>query len=275
MSLANKAKVKSLFVYPLKSCGAVELTEMIIGPRGPYFDRQWMLVDEDNQFLTQRQFPQLARVKVALGSSAISVNIEGTSFEIEKTEKDPEDCKRALTVKVWGSEVKASAESFKINQTFSDFLKKRVKLVQFREFSERPVPSLFPDFETHIRFADSRPLLLTNTQSLQDFNSLLETPIPMNRFRPNVIVEAEGAFVEDKWTHWSVKGATFSQPKLCSRCVMITVDQEKGVSPGPEPLKILSQFRKINGKAMFGVLFIPEKSGVLRVGDELQAELNG
>lgn len=269
MSSGNNAiRIQKLYIYPIKSCGAVELNEMKVGLRGPDFDRQWMLVDEKNQFITQRQFPELARIKLKLESSQLKIQIKNSFFDIFLG--DAANSSESVSVKVWKDEVQASIEDQKINQAFSDFLNQPIRLVQFRDFSQRPVPSAVKGFDTHVRFADSRPILLTNTKSLELFNSWLESPVSMSRFRPNVIVETQEAFEEDHWSRWENESLRFSQPKLCSRCVMINVDQESGEVPSPLPLKTLATHRLIQGKAIFGVHFTPEGSGVLRVGNQLE-----
>jgi len=134
------------------------------------------------------------------------------------------------------------------------------------EESLRPVD---PDYAREgdiVSFADAFPLLLISQPSLDDLNSRLVVPVPMNRFRPNIVVSGCGAYDEDKWKIIRVGGTFFHVKKPCSRCVTTTIDQTTGVQ-GKEPLATLSKYRNIDGEVFFGQNIIPEGLGVLHIGD--------
>ena len=120
-----------------------------------------------------------------------------------------------------------------------------------------------------VSFADAFPLLLISQASLDDLNSKLAVPVPMNRFRPNIVINGCGAFDEDGWKKIRVGNMVFHVMKPCGRCVTTTVDQSTGVQ-GKEPLATLSKYRKVDGKVLFGQNVIPEKRGMVHVGDVVE-----
>jgi uncharacterized protein YcbX len=121
-----------------------------------------------------------------------------------------------------------------------------------------------------VSFADGYPFLLIGQASLDDLNSRLAEPVPMNRFRPNFVVEGAEPFAEDTWKKISIGKTVFHVVKPCERCVITTIDQVKGTK-GKEPLTTLNTFRNFNGKVLFGQNLIAEKPGaVLKVGDKIE-----
>lgn len=268
-------KIDSLWVYPIKSCQGISLQSLAIDEQGPRYDRQWMLVDERGRFISQREQPLLAQVKteiddrekllyVTLPQGKFELPLEGSSMPSEKT---------SAQVQIWQTELSADIENPRINSAFSKFLDKTVRLVRYTDQSQRKLNSMGGDYIPETRFADSRPLLLTNLSSLQQLNQELEKtgalPVEIKRFRPNVVVQGNQAYQEDHWQGWQSGNVKFSQRKPCSRCVMINIDQQTGKNLGPEPLKTLARTHTLDGKVIFGSLYIPENKGLLKVGDEI------
>jgi hypothetical protein len=259
-------KVLSLHLYPLKSCQGQKVETLTISSEGPVGDRQWMLIDDNGVFLSQRTVPKMATVQVMLNEQGLSLGL-GKQFFVAPASSA---FKRPVSVEVWGTKFEAALEADLFSQAISQYLGLSCRLVRYAPFSKRSVGTPTASWQTEVRFSDSRPLLLLNTKSLEDLNQRLSTPVEMNRFRGNVIFEGVEPFEEDHWARIQVGEVVLSQPKLCSRCKIITLDQITGASAGSEPLKTLSGYRRDGNKVNFGVLWIPENAGVIKRGDSLQ-----
>lgn len=259
--------VQELNIYPVKSCQGQALKEMIVTQEGPEGDRQWMLVDENGEFLTQRTLPKLATVQVMSNDQGLSLGLGKQFFVVPKNNS----FKRLIKAKVWNDEVEAALEADLFSQAFSQYLGVNCRLVRYTPNSKRHVPwTQEGEWKPEVRFADGRPLSLLNTKSLEDLNTKLATPVGIDRFRGNIVFNGTQAFEEEAWKKIRIGEVVFSNPKKCSRCKMITMDQKTGVSENPEPLKTLSTYRRDGNKVNFGVLWIPENPGVIRLGDSVQ-----
>lgn len=262
-------------VYPIKSLGGIALDEAIVEDKGLQCDRRWMLVDETGEFFTQREFPMMATLKVALGKDSLKVTTkDGDSIFVPFAENKAGAEKR---VSVWGSKLKARVAESSINQWFSDVLQKKCELVQINENSKRLVSPYYAvkKYKDEVGFADGYPVLLIGESSLEDLNSKLENPIPMNRFRPNLVVKNSEAFAEDNWKRIKIGEIVFHLVKPCARCVMTTINQETGVSDGKEPLKTLSTYRLVKrggkSKINFGQNLIAENAGAkIKIGEKVE-----
>ena len=259
-------------VYPIKSLGGISLSNSIVENRGLKYDRRWMLVDEKNKFLTQREFPKMATVGIEIAKKGLIVSSNGKSlevpFEIETDE--------AKVVKVWSSRCRAKIYEKPINDWFSDVLQTSCKLALMPEEAARRVNYFYAVHKDDaVSFADGYPILIANEESLNDLNSRLKMPVPMNRFRPNLVFTGADAFAEDGWKQISIGGAIFHVVKPCGRCVMTTIDQTSGEKQGTEPLKTLASYRipkrSIKKKILFGQNMIAENVGeIIRVGDKIE-----
>lgn len=266
-------KIEALRIYPIKGCGHLELTEMFLGTSGPEAktesqtigDREWVLIDEKGVFLSQRTDPRLATVTCAVTKQNLQIQIPSiASFDLpSKKNSDRVDAS------VWSSVVSASLENQKVHQAFSDFLGKEVRLCRFDETSRREASSKGVGLGVQVRFSDAQQILVINLASLQDLNRQLVTPIPFDRFRPNIVLSSENAWDEDRWTRLQVRSLELEAVKPCGRCVVITIDQKTGVSPSKEPLKVLSSFRKIGNSVAFGQYYLSRTGGSIRVGDQI------
>lgn len=259
-------------IYPVKSLAGISLKESKIERRGLEFDRRWLLVDENNKFLTQREFPKMATVKTEITPDALLVSNNGNSLKIAF---EPETVE-TKTVKIWSSRCRAKIYETAVNEWFSDVLETNCKLVVMPEATRRKVNYFYAvQKDDHVSFADAYPFLLIGENSLADLNSRLAENLPMNRFRPNLVVTDSEAFSEDGWKKIKIGETVFHVVKPCARCVMTTIDQEAGVKDGKEPLKTLASFRipkrSIKKKILFGQNLIAETAGaVLRVGDQVE-----
>lgn len=259
-------------VYPIKSLGGVFLESSTVENRGLQFDRRWMLVDENNKFLTQREFPKMATVSVEIFKDRLGVSLDGKSLEIPfKT-----GAEETKVVKVWSSRCRAEIYGDNINEWFRDVLQTDCRLALMPEQTTRKVSYFYAIRQDDaVSFADGYPVLLIGEESLNDLNSRLGAPVPMNRFRPNLVVSGADAFAEDGWKQIKIGDAIFHVVKPCGRCVMTTIDQTSGEKQGTEPLKTLAKYRvpkrSVKKKILFGQNLIAENVGaVINVGDKIE-----
>ena len=264
-------RVTALNIYPVKSCRGISLTEMNMTAQGPAFDRQWMIVDSDNQFMTLRTFSKLAEIKTAVQGNFLHLYAGAHKILINTLE----ECVTMEEVTVWGDVVRAGIENRSINEALSDFLSKTVKLTRYQSSSFRGLDEAGTLVAEQMMFADSRPVLLTNESSLKDLNEKLAAkklePSLMERFRANILVSGLAAYQEDDIVECKVGAVTLQNPHLCGRCPIITQDAETGTVVSRETLKTLADYRKKAGSRgiPFGVHFTPASTGTIRVGDQL------
>jgi len=210
----------------------------------------------------------MALVEIAVRDSSLSASVNGTSIDIPMTP----DGGDVAEVTIWNDTVQARPYDDKTNAWFSDALDVKCRLVLLPGESKRPIDSNYavaPDNE--VSLADGYPFLLIGEGSLADLNSRLKAPVPMNRFRPNLVVAGTEAFAEDTWKRIRVGDVEFHLVKPCERCVLTTVDQSIGEKTGKEPLKTLSTYRNQNNKVLFGQNLIAESAGgSVRVGDAVE-----
>ena len=264
--------ISEINIYPVKSLAGISLNESKIERRGLEFDRRWMLIDENNKFLTQREFPKMATVKTEILSDGLQVSSDGNKLLISFAPQSNE----TETVKIWSARCKAKIYEDAINEWFSDILQTNCKLAVMPEQTQRKVNYFYAvQKDDHVSFADGYPFLIIGENSLKDLNSRLKEDLPMNRFRPNFVVADSEGFAEDSWKKLKIGETIFHVVKPCARCVMTTIEQSNGEKQGIEPLKTLASFRipkrSVKKKILFGQNLIAEKAGdILRVGDKIE-----
>lgn len=260
--------LSEITIYPVKSLGGIHLKEAGVEKKGLKHDRRFMLVDENNNFVTQRTFPKLALIKTTLNEEGIILeNSEFGSILVPFVFLT----KNYAEVKVWNSLCKVLVTEDKLNKILSDFLNISCKLVYMPEEFERTVSPTYDVLgNSVVSFADGYPFLLISQESLNDLNSKTDEYIPMDRFRTNLVFSGGTAFQEDTWKKISINGVIFHIVKPCERCVMTTVDQKEGKSFSKEPLKTLAKYRNINGKVIFGQNLLVENEGLIKVGDKVE-----
>ncbi len=263
------ATLTQINIYPVKSLGGFSLNAANVEPRGLQHDRRWMLVDRNGRFLTQRALPRMALVSAGLTPGGLVLSAPG--MEPLRLPFGPESSARRQTVQVWRSVCEAAPVGEEADGWFGEFLGVPCRLVYMPDETRRAVNPEYSAGEGIVSFADGYPLLLLGEASLSDLNSRLEQPVPMNRFRPNLVVSGASAYAEDGWTKIRIGGVMFHGVKPCDRCSLITVDQAMGEACGPEPLKTLASYRLQDQKVLFGQLLIPDGAGVVRVGDAVEA----
>ncbi len=260
-------------IYPIKSLGGISLTESVIEEKGLQYDRRWMLVDENGDFLSQREHPRMATFKMSLTENGLGVTHDNDHLEIPFEPLSKEKIK----VRIWNDVTDAVPYPEEINVWFSRHLAKNCRLVKMQEETRREVDPEYAIRQNRdvVSFADGYPFLLIGENSLHDLNSRLDQPIPMNRFRPNLVVSGTEPFEEGNWKQVRIGETVFHSVKPCARCVMTTIDQNTGLSNAPEPLKTLSKYRLVrkNGKSkiLFGENLIAEAPGkTIRLRDKVE-----
>lgn len=260
-------KIQSLHLYPIKSARGVDVERIEVLEDGPQLDRQWMIVDSEGLFQTQRATPEMARIETFLRPDALEVRIEGESFRLPYSNPDA----TTRLVKVWKSEVLADeVGNILLNEALSELMGKVVTLVHFGPSAERSVIKSQIDFKARFRFADSASFLVVNAASLTDLNSRLKEPVPMNRFRPNIVIEGAPAWAEDHWKSLACGTVKLDFALACGRCQVITQDQLTGIPRSRDPLLTLSQFRRKGNSIEFGMHAVQRSLGPLKVGDSVQ-----
>ncbi|MDY7013829.1 MAG: MOSC domain-containing protein [Cyanobacteriota bacterium] len=272
--------VTGVFIYPIKSCRGIALQQAEVTPKGFAWDREFTIVDEGGKFITQRHYPQLAKVRVALERDAIALSLEDDSCE--SFQFTPQLDGAEIRVEIWRDRVIGIDQGNRVARWLQTALNVtgNFRLVRASPHHPRPVnPKYAVRDGDPVSFADGYPFLLTNTASLDELNRRLEATynghaqaVPMNRFRPNIVVNGDEPFAEDRWDAIQIGEVSFDLVKPCDRCIITTTNQFDGErnSQG-EPLKTLSTFRSVSQVGiLFGENMIPRHVGSIQVGDRAE-----
>jgi len=270
-SLGSPVYLSAIHVYPLKGGRGLDLLSSQVEPWGLAGDRRWLLVDPDSRFISQREHPALARL-VVTGAAGAGIGVSAAGWAPLPVAV-PGPSAQMLKVTVWRSTVLAAAAGPQADSWFSAFLGQPVRLVYLDDPTRRAVDPEFGRDGDVVSFADGYPLLLTSTGSLDQLGQWLTDagaqPVPMNRFRPNVVVTGSGPWDEDHWRRVRIGAVSFRVAKPCGRCVVTTTDQITG-ERGPQPLKMLAARRRSGKSLVFGQNIIPDGPGLIRVGDPVE-----
>jgi uncharacterized protein YcbX len=266
-------KISEIWIYPIKSLAGISLSKAQVQAKGLQYDRRWMLVDEWGTFITQRTYPKLALLYVTLQEDHLEVTYRPDPSNKVSVPFMPVS-NQFMAVSVWDSHhISAETVTHEADQWFSNFLGKKVFLVHMPEDSHRPVNPNYGKDGDLVGFADGYPYMLISAASLAELNQRLAEPVPMNRFRPNFVVEGTTPFAEDAWLSIRLGTVHFDIVKPCSRCVMVTINQET-IEKSAEPLKTLATYRKTGHKIMFGQNLINRQLGTVAVGDPVDILLH-
>jgi uncharacterized protein YcbX len=274
---AAAIRVAGLFIYPLKSAAGIAVDEMPLDHIGPRFDRRWMVIDEGGRFISQREVPHLALIGTSINGDRPSEAelVLTASGRIPLVVTPPGSAAARMSATVWDDAVDVVRIGDVADAWLSNVLGVSCRLVYFPDDSGRIADRAFNPLGRPIGFADGFPLLIVGEESLDDLNGRLRerghAALPMNRFRPNIVVRGAAPFAEDEWREVAVEGEAsaigLSIVKPCARCAITTVDQSTGVR-GKEPLATLATFRRgANGSVLFAQNAIHDRTGLLRVGD--------
>ncbi|MEO5888395.1 MAG: MOSC N-terminal beta barrel domain-containing protein [Anaerolineales bacterium] len=255
--------VSSLIYYPIKGCRGFEVESASVERMGLQNDRRMMVVTPKGKHLTQREYPKLALVTPTLNDGTVTLSApDYDSIQFGTQTSGP-----SQPVSIWKSKgVQAIDQGDEAAQWFSDWLGTPVRLVHIADGYKRLVNEEYTvNADDHTGFSDGYPILLTSEEGLQDLNTHLGSPIPMNRFRPNIVVKGGPAFVEDSWNRIRLGDVELAVVKPCARCVVTTIDKDT-LEKSKEPLKTLEKYRRHKLGAIFGQNVIPIHGGTLQRG---------
>jgi uncharacterized protein YcbX len=275
--------VTGLHLYPIKSCAGIALPSATVTrsglKHGGVHDREWMVVDSSGKFLTQRELPQMACIRPRVGDDALYVDAPGMpSLRLPLQHAEAPE----LQVTIWETPVAASDCGDDSARWFSEVLGKPCRLARFHPQSQRIVNNDWTSGrDVPTLFSDGYPMLLISENSLADLNDKLTSQgraaLPMNRFRPNLVIDGVEAFEEDYTAILQIGDVQLQPVKPCPRCPMPSIDQATGI-PGPDPLDILQSYRvnpKVDGGITFGmnVILLAGENETLHIGQNADIEL--
>lgn len=265
-------RVSSLWIHPVKSCRAVALDRADVEETGFRLDRRWMIVDPDGTFVSQRGEPRLANVAVAVAGDHVALSVDGHAPLALPL--DPGDAAPAVRAQVWDDFVDARRAAPDAAAWLRSALDLEGELVWMPPPNARPVDPRYARASDRVGFADGFPLLVASQSSLDDLNGRLARPVPMERFRPNVVVAGAPPFDEDLWSMLRLGMVRGRAVKPCARCAIVNTDPWTGAR-GVEPLRTLSRFRSRESKVYFGQNVVHARDSIgqwIAVGDEVVIE---
>lgn len=270
---SRTATITALNIYPVKSCAGTAVPRARLTATGFEHDRQWMIVRPDGRFVTQREMPRLALIRPEVGTGTLHLSAPG----LERLTLNSEDNGVRTRVVVWRDECDAIDAGEQAAQWLEQFLGATLRLVRFDPGRKRASDTAWTGtIEALNQFSDGFPWLLISEASLDALNARLERPLPMNRFRPNIVVAGIAPFEEDALQSLSNERVMLRPVKPCTRCAITTTSQERGERDGNEPLRTLRTFRfdaRLRG-VTFGqnVVLAQGVDDWLAVGETLQLQ---
>jgi len=260
-------ELTDIFIYPVKSLRGLRLEEAALEHGRLVGDRHWLLIDERGAFMHQRDYPQMTRVQPTLTDGGIAVARAGMPM-LQIDRPVPTAADRVRHVRLWRRRAPVVHVSRDADAWFTQALGVPCQLMAFvPEVGALDVPS----YEVHSALQDATPFHLTTVESLGDLNARMAAPIPMNRFRPNLVVRGAEPYEEDRWKTIAIGETTLRWIKPCTRCVATTTDQETGERGSRDPLFTLARYRRLGPEVVFGHYLVADSWGPrLRVGDRVE-----
>ena len=244
-----------LFIYPVKSLGGTEISEIKVRNTGFEYDRKWMLVDENRDFVTQRKYPKLCLITAKTNHQSLTLSADNQSISNDISEINTE-----VEVDIWGEKVIANLCNTQLSEFISDFIGAKLSLVKIKENARTFEHN---NLAKNIHFVDAKPILIVNSQSVDFLSKSLSSVINPLQFRPNILTDLGESFSEDNLSCLTIDNIQFDVIKKCSRCIVININPENAIS-SKEPLKLLSTFRKEGNKVNFGVYAYPISEGIIK-----------
>jgi len=257
--------VSQLFVYPVKGLGGIAVPSALATSRGLAHDRRFVVVDAEGHFLSQRELPRMATIWTEIDGDTLRLSAPEAG---EVTLPLEPNAGLPVAATVWNSTCRAILPSPEADAWLQSVLRIDCRLAYMPESTVRESDARFAGPGKRVGFADGYAYLVVSEASLADLNGRLAKPVPLSRFRPNVVVSGTGPYEEDSWGAVAIGSATLRMVKPCGRCSVTTVDPATGEVTGPEPLATLSGYR---GSSQFGPRFgmnaVTDREGAIRVGD--------
>ena len=259
-------KLSEIFIYPIKSLGGISVDSATVEPRGLKYDRRFLLVDENRMFMTQRDFPQMALLKLSF--TKIGFNVIHTRDHSQITIPFESKSTEIIKVRIWDDFCNSVRVNKDLDTWFSNALNIKCSLVYMPDDARRYVEKNYIDEEHIVSFADAYPYLIIGQSSLDDLNERLVLPLPMDRFRTNFVFTGGKPYEEDNWKDFKIGELSFKAVKPCARCAITTTNQDTG-ERSSEPLKTLSKYRNVNNKVMFGMNVVCNTAGLVSVNQKI------
>lgn len=258
--------LSQIYIYPVKSLAGIAVTEWPVDSNGLRFDRKWMLIDARQQFLSQRSLPQMALVKPRIERDCLILSAPNQpELEISLYPTGGDE----IEVGIWHDRCLAKSVSSEADDWFSRFLQTDCRLVYHPDEQIRQVDQRYAQPADQTAFSDGFPFLVVSENSLNALNQLLDSPVTMQRFRPNLVIADCDSHAEDQWRRIKINGMAFRLPKPCSRCAVPGIDPETAVR-NKEPLATLNRIRRWDNKLYFGQNALHDSVGNLAVGDSVE-----
>jgi len=259
----DKRIISEIWIYPVKSLGGIRVASSEVMIKGLRYDRRWMLIDKDGMFMTQREHPSMALFKTSVNEAGIAVHHSGDEIIIPFHTDGA-----VIRTSIWEDSVDVEIAGQEVSNWFSKKLGMECRLVSFPEKNPRPVDAAYSIRNEQVSLADGYPLLIIGQSSLDDLNRRMKTPLPMNRFRPNIVFTGGESFEEDEWKNFKAGDCRFAAVKPCARCALTTVNQDTA-EKGIEPLATLASYRRKDNNVYFGQNVLTLQPGKIAVGDEI------
>lgn len=267
----TQATLSEIYIYPVKSLGGIKVTKWPVNDKGLLHDRKWMLIDSNNQFLSQRKLPKMALIKTQITNDELILSnphAENISLPLFPTTGND------IETTIWKDQCPAKTTTKIADQWLSDFLGIECKLVYQTDDTVRSVDPDYAKSSDKVNFSDGFPFLIVSSASFQALNQEMKLQLPIQRFRPNLVISNCESYAEDSWREISINEIRFRLPKPCSRCPVPTINI-KTAERGKEPLKTLNRIRRWNNRVFFGQNALHDNSGELSVGAKVKIELTG
>ncbi len=247
----------------------IAIQSTYITDRGLQHDRRFLLIDKNNRFLTQREFPKMALLQTAIEEDSLFVFHKDSSKNKLALPLVPQPSNEKIVVKIWEDDCEAQFISQQADDWFSGQLNIDCRLVYMPDSTERQVDKKYAIHDDITNFSDGYPILIIGQASLDDLNNRLTESLPINRFRPNIVFTGGTPYEEDGMEHFRINHLDFYGVKPSARCVVTTTNQETGIA-GKEPLKTLATYRAKNNKVYFGQNVLMKGQGKINVGDPVE-----
>jgi uncharacterized protein YcbX len=256
--------VKEIYIYPIKSLAGISCKNALAEEMGFENDRRWMLIDAENQMITQREHRIMSQFYPQISDGKISITFQDQKHEFSINEQ----LENAIEVNVWDDKSEVVEVNQETSKWFSKHLGFECKLVKIMKIGSRKHESSRLKETFNVSLADGYPYLMIGSQSLDFLNEKLTDKITVLRFRPNIVISSEIPHEEDDFDTFKIGKVDFKNIKPCGRCIMVNNDPENGKLK-KEPLKTLSKYRAVNNSVLFGTNIVSLNSGIISVGDEL------
>lgn len=269
--MSSSLFLKQMFIYPVKSLAGIAVEQWQVDEKGLLYDRKWMLIDGEQQFLSQRRLPKMALIKTAITDKHLILsapNKENLLLDLQANGGE------IIASQIWHDNCAARSVSDEADEWLSDFLQTNCRLVYQPDDVIRPVDPHYARPSDQASFSDGFPFLIVSDASLTALNQAMNLEISMARFRPNLVISGCEPYAEDTWREIRIGEIDFRLPKPCGRCSVPGVNPETAAIE-KEPLATLARLRRWQNKTYFGQNALHDSQGILTVGDNMTVKLSG